>query len=299
MERSMEALKSAMALNAEKTEQELLACFGQEEADTQIIFDAEKYSLLGGGKRIRPFLTVEFCKLFGGDERAALRFGAAVEMIHCYSLIHDDLPCMDDDDIRRGKPTNHKQFGYANALLAGDALLTKAFLTVATNPYVENDRVLEAVRLLATAAGDRGMIGGQVLDLIGETESLDMERLLQLHNKKTGALIRCAALLGVLAAGYSLDSQEAAIASQYAEKIGLAFQVIDDILDLVGDEAEVGKTLGSDSEHVKTTFMTYFGVEEARAYAAELTAQAVTALAELEGSERLTDLAVFLLGRTY
>ena len=295
----METLKLAIAKNAERVEQELISCFGEENFRTQVIFDAEKYSLLGGGKRIRPFLTVEFCRLFGGDEKAALRFGAAVEMIHCYSLIHDDLPCMDDDDMRRGKPTNHKQFGYANALLAGDALLTKAFLTASTNPHVPGDVALEAVRLLSDAAGDTGMIGGQVLDLIGETEDLDFDALLELHSKKTGALIECSALLGVLAAGYSLDSHEAKLASLYAKKIGLAFQVIDDILDLVGDETEVGKTLGSDAEHVKTTFMTYFDEEAARAYAAELTAEAITALAELDGSERLTDLAAYLLERTY
>ena len=299
MEHSMEALKQTIVENAERVEEELIACFGEENVRTQVIFDAEKYSLLGGGKRIRPFLVTEFCRLFGGNEKAALRFGAAVEMIHCYSLIHDDLPCMDDDDMRRGKPTNHKQFGYANALLAGDALLTKAFLTAASNPFVSANTALEAVRLMADAAGDKGMIGGQVLDLIGETEDLELDALLELHTKKTGALIECAALLGVLAAGYSLDSHQAKIASAYATKIGLAFQVIDDLLDMVGDEVEVGKTLGSDAGHVKTTFLTYFDEKAARAYATELTADAVTALADVENSERLTDLAVYLLERTY
>lgn len=299
MEANMKTLEQKILDNADATERALAAIMEGKDEDLQKIFDAQGYSLLGGGKRIRPLLVNEFCKALGGDPAVSMPYACALEMIHTYSLIHDDLPCMDDDDLRRGKPTNHKVFGYATALLAGDALLTKAFLVASTNPHATAEQNAEAIRLLATAAGDLGMIGGQVMDLRGETQRLSFEQLLRLHSMKTGALILCAALLGCLAAGYRLDTPEAREATTYAQKIGLAYQVVDDVLDACGEEAVVGKSLKTDSSHNKTTFMTYFGVEDAKRYAEDLTKEAVAAISQWENSETLTDLAIYLASRTY
>ena len=299
MKDSMLELKKIIAQEAEKVET-ALASYGQSpDEDLQILFDAEEYSLLGGGKRIRPFLVNEVCRMLGGDERASMPFACALEMIHTYSLIHDDLPCMDDDDLRRGKPTNHKKFGYANALLAGDALLTKAFFVASSNPHTDRATAAEAVLLLSEAAGECGMIGGQIMDLAGEHKKLSLEKLHRLHSMKTGALIRVAVQLGCLAAGCSKESTQMAATVAYAEKIGLAFQVIDDILDVTGSEEELGKSVGGDADHEKTTFLSYYDVAGAKEYAASLTAEAVSVISTLKNSEVLTDLAVYLLERTY
>ena len=220
-------------------------------------------------------------------------------MIHTYSLIHDDLPCMDDDDLRRGKPTNHKVFGYSTALLAGDGLLTHAFGVAASNAYVDSAIALAAVKALSDAAGEFGMIGGQIIDLYGEKERLSEEKLVKLHTLKTGALIKVSAEMGCLAAGCDSDSPEMAAALEYAAKIGLAFQIIDDIMDVTVSEEVLGKSAGSDAENNKTTFMTYYSVEDAREYAARLTAEAVSAVADYSGSETLTDLAAYLLDRDH
>ena len=265
----------------------------------QVLLDAERYSIFAGGKRIRPALVIEFCRLFGGEIRAALPFAAAVEMVHTYSLIHDDLPCMDNDQLRRGRPTCHRQFGEANALLAGDALLTYAFEITAQNRYVTDLCAASAVVALAKAAGSLGMVGGQVIDLIGETRDLDFETLLRLHRLKTGALIKVSALLGCMAAGLSKGDMKSLAATDYAEKLGLVFQIIDDILDVEGDEAQLGKDCGNDAAHNKTTFMTYFSSEGARQYAGELTDRAVASIHKYPGSERLCALAYFLLERNY
>ena len=299
MEATMQELRRRVRENAERTEEALKNECKTDGGDLQVLFDAEAYSLLGGGKRIRPFLVNEVCRALGGEEKVSMPFACAVEMIHTYSLIHDDLPCMDDDDLRRGKPSNHKAFGYATALLAGDALLTKAFLTAASNPYADGTTCAAAVRLLGEQAGECGMIGGQIIDLKGEIEELSFEQLLDLHARKTAALIECATLLGVLAAGFDLDSEEARAARVYANKLGIAFQVIDDILDECGDEAELGKNVGTDASHNKTTFLTFFDVEGAKKYAEKLTAEAVTAIAAWDNSHVLTDLAVYLLERSY
>ena len=265
----------------------------------QVLLDAERYSIFAGGKRIRPALVIEFCRIFGGEIRAALPFAAAVEMVHTYSLIHDDLPCMDNDQLRRGRPTCHRQFGEANALLAGDALLTYAFEITAQNRHVTDLCAASAVVALAKAAGSLGMVGGQVIDLIGETKALDFETLLRLHRLKTGALIKVSALLGCMAAGLSKGEMKSLAATDYAEKIGLVFQIIDDILDVEGDEALLGKDCGNDAAHNKTTFMTYFSPEGARQYAGELTDRAVASIHKYPGSDRLCALAYFLLNRTY
>ena len=295
----MDKIKKILTDDASLVERALAEYYSESDEDLSLILDAEIYSLFAGGKRIRPFLVLEFCRMFGGDVEKALPFACAIEMIHTSSLIHDDLPCMDDDDLRRGKPTNHKVFGYANALLAGDALLMRAFETVATAP-VSDGAIRRAVAALATSSGDFGMIGGQIMDVNNKVdENSDIEKLKKLHRKKTGALISCSVLLGCIAADLAWDDERTASAMKYAENIGLTFQIIDDILDVVGNEGTLGKNIGSDAELGKTTFMSYYSVEEARTLASSLTAEAVSAIAEFEGSEILTDFAVFLLERDH
>lgn len=259
--------------------------------------EAMRYSLLSGGKRIRPALVIETCRMFGGTEAAALPFACGLEMIHTYSLIHDDLPCMDNDDLRRGRPTNHKVYGEAVAVLAGDALLTDAFRVVAGNPEVSPVARAEAVTVLSAAAGSPGMVSGQVMDMEGETRRLSLDELLDLHRRKTGALIRAAVLLGCLAAGIPLADRRAADAEQYAEKIGIAFQVVDDVLDVTSQPSVLGKSTGKDFAEGKTTFLTYYSPEEAMKYAAGLTDEAVRAIEAYPDNGVLTALAEYLLTR--
>lgn len=299
IEKDYTAVNEMLTANAKLTENALHGYLAANDKKLQVLLDAQRYSVFAGGKRIRPCLVLEFCRLFGGSDKAALPFACAVEMIHTYSLIHDDLPCMDDDDIRRGNPTSHKVFGEANALLTGDALLTYAFEITAQNRTVSDENAAAAVVALAKAAGSFGMVGGQVIDLLGEKEALDFETLLRLHKMKTGALIRVAALLGCMAAGLKKDDRKTLAAINYAEKIGLVFQVIDDILDVTGDEKLLGKACGNDAAHHKTTFMTYFSVEDAMKYAIELTNMAADSIRDYPGSEKLVDLAYFLLDRKY
>lgn len=292
-------VKKLLMADARLVEDTLAGCYEDADEDLSVILDAEKYSLFAGGKRIRPFLVIEFCRLFGGLVETALPFAAAIEMIHTSSLIHDDLPCMDDDDLRRGRPTNHVVFGYANALLAGDALLLKAFETAAM-AEVSSDGVRSAVAALAASAGDFGMVGGQIMDINNAVrEGSPIEKLKKLHAKKTGALIRCSALLGCIAAGLDWSDERTQAAVKYAENIGLAFQIIDDILDVEGDEEKLGKPIGSDKEQGKVTFMGYYSVEEARREAKLLTNEAIAAIADFEGAEALTLLAEYLLNRDH
>ena len=262
-----------------------------------VLDEACRYSLMAGGKRVRPALTLEFCRLFGGDPHHAVPFGAAVEMIHTFSLIHDDLPCMDDDDLRRGRPTNHKVFGEAYALLAGDGMALDAFDLIVGNRAVSPVARVKAVSLLSRAAGCGGMVRGQIVDMFGEKNSLTYEELLFLHANKTGALIRVAAQLGVLAAGYETDSPEMEAAVGYAERIGLAFQVIDDILDVTSTPEAMGKSVGGDADHHKNTFLSFKSIPEAQAFAEELTEEAVALVAPYPGSERLIALARYLAVR--
>ena len=260
------------------------------------LYDAMEYSLLAGGKRIRPVLTLECCRICGGEVAQALPFAGAVEMIHTYSLIHDDLPCMDDDDLRRGRPTNHKVYGEATAVLAGDALLTAAFEVMLEPGPVPAQRALEAAEILARAAGGRGMVGGQVLDMAGEGHALSLAEVEELQRLKTGALIAAAAEMGCVVAGGTLEQREAV--RHYAEKLGLAFQIQDDILDVVGDTATLGKPVGSDAKSEKTTFVTLKGLEPCRALVRRLTEEAKQALAVFgDGAEALCWLAESLAGR--
>ena len=297
MDKTNIAVGERIRENAELVEVALEKYFDYTDADYGEVIEAQKYSLLGGGKRIRPFLTNEVCRTLGGDISASMPLACAVEMIHTYSLIHDDLPCMDNDDMRRGKPSNHKKFGYAGAMLAGDALLTRAFGVIAGAENLSAEQKASAVSVLANAAGDCGMIGGQIIDLDGENKALSFEKLLKLHAHKTGALIRCAAILGCIAAGYEPCSSEAVAIATYADKIGLAFQVIDDILDATSSEEELGKSVGSDADNNKTTFLTFYGVERAAEYAARLTEEAIDAVSGIADSKVLCELARELLER--
>ncbi len=268
-----------------------------EDKDIQVLLDSERYSLFAGGKRIRPTLTLEFCRLFGGEDAAALPFACAVEMIHTYSLIHDDLPCMDNDDMRRGKPTNHKVFGETTALLAGDSLLTGAFEVAASNTEAGAETAAKAVAYLASSAGRYGMVGGQVMDLEGERKRLTLDELLKLHSLKTGALISAASVLGALAAGVSFTDACMEDVVTYAENIGLAFQIVDDILDQTGDAEALGKNVGVDAEHQKNTFLSFYTVEQAQFYADRLTQDAISAIRKYPNSETLCALAEWLATR--
>ena len=228
------------------------------------VCEAMAYSLLDGGKRIRGCLTLAMCELCGGEVQSALPLACAIEMVHAYSLIHDDLPCMDNDDLRRGKPSCHIRFGEGTALLAGDALLTHAF-SAASDAYFNGtlpaETVLRCVNQLSRAAGVEGMIGGQVIDTAPEEVPMTPEQLEAMHGMKTGALIRSAAVLGCLAAGAPRDVVMQA--DLYAAKIGLAFQIVDDILDATEESEKLGKST-SDADNNKTTYITLYGVEKAR-----------------------------------
>ena len=292
--------KSILNEYANKTNEYLAECCGNDDSALELIFDAERYSLLSGGKRIRAYLVFELCRMFGKGEKEAAPFACAVEMVHAYSLIHDDLPCMDDDDYRRGKPTSHKVYGEAVAVLAGDALLTKAFETAANNKNVCPEVAVAAVASLAQAAGDRGMVGGQILDIKAEESSeRDLSMLEKIHRLKTGAMIKVSAKLGCLAAGVDVDSEIMSDVVKYAENIGYAFQIVDDILDVVGDSALLGKSVGSDKENDKLTFMSFYSVEEASALASRLTDEAITVISKYDNSENLVALAEYLLKRNH
>lgn len=255
---------------------------GRESSGLELMLKAMAYSLENGGKRIRPMLTLEFCRVCGGDFMKALPLAVGVEMIHTYSLIHDDLPCMDDDDMRRGKPSSHKVFGEANALLAGDSLLTLAFEAVLSAPNLSGETKARAGLELAKAAGCSGMIAGQVMDLANEGKPVSVDAVKATDKRKTGELIRVSAILGCIAA----DADEAMIkaAEEYCGNIGLAFQIVDDILDVTSDEETLGKPVGSDSENEKSTYVTLLGLDESSRYASELTANAKKSL-EIFGSE--------------
>lgn len=259
---------------------------------------AMKYSLLSGGKRIRPILLLEFYALCGGKGDNALNFAAALEMIHTYSLIHDDLPCMDNDDMRRGRPSCHKAFGEDTALLAGDALLTLAFKTAAETDGIPSDRVLKAIAVLAENAGISGMVGGQVEDLAFEKSGATIEQLRGMYLKKTSCLLSAGAVCGSILAG--ADDEELKNAAEYAEKLGLAFQIIDDILDCTSDEKTLGKPIGSDEKNGKTTYVTLLGIDGAKAEAEQLSNEALAALCKIKGDNAaLRELTADLLDRKF
>jgi geranylgeranyl diphosphate synthase, type II len=248
------------------------------------LFRAMRYSLLAGGKRIRPILVLEFCGLCEGDQEAALPFACAVEMIHTYSLIHDDLPCMDNDDMRRGKPSNHVVFGEAQALLAGDALLTRAFEVMLSSESIRlvgAEKAANAAGALAFAAGAYGMAGGQAIDLMSEGKQISIETLQKMDECKTGALIRAAAKMGCILAG--AESNLIRAADEYAAAVGFAFQIVDDILDVKGNAETLGKPIGSDKEKEKSTYVSLLGMEKAQKAVSQLTEDAVRTLDAFSG----------------
>lgn len=268
---------------------------GRKSSGLDVMLDAMSYSLENGGKRIRPMLTLEFCRVCGGEVEKALPFALGAEMIHTYSLIHDDLPCMDDDDMRRGKPSSHKVYGYANALLAGDGLLTLAFETV-LSADIEADKKAKAGLVLAKAAGCSGMIAGQVMDLANEKRNAPIEDVRMTDRLKTGEMIRVSALMGCIAAG--ADEAKTAAALEYCDNIGLAFQIVDDILDVTSSEETLGKPIGSDSENGKSTYVSLLGLDESARLAKELTERAKNALNIFDGErEFLAELADKLADR--
>ena len=273
--------------------EEYLCGLFQEKTPWGDLYESMRYSLLAGGKRIRPVLTMEFARLAGMEWEKALPVGCALELVHTYSLIHDDLPCMDDDDLRRGKPTNHKVYGETLAVLAGDALPMEAMRLILTAPELGDDRRVDCALILARAAGADGMVAGQVLDTLHEPKT--EEELYQVHALKTGAMIAGSCMLGVAAAGGSDDLRTAA--KEYAMALGLAFQIRDDMLDVCGDESTFGKPIGSDAEEGKVTYVDLFGLEGCAKKVDECTQRAVAAVANYDKDGFLTALARSLAHR--
>ena len=295
----MTDLKTHLAQRRETIDRELDRLLAPSGSPAGSLEQAMHYAVTGGGKRLRPILVLEACLACGGDHRLALAPAAALEMIHTYSLVHDDLPAMDDDDLRRGRATTHKVFGEAMAILAGDGLLTLAFRILATEPA--GDRVAaarcRAVALIAHRAGTTGMVGGQVADLEAEGQPVERDRLEWIHSHKTGALLRGSVELGAILAG--ADHRWMGGLERYGNALGLAFQISDDILDRTGTAAELGKTPGKDRESDKTTYPALLGLDGARKEAERQAEAAVHYLSDLPGDTSvLADLARYAVTRT-
>lgn len=278
-------------------EEKILSFFPEKDVSYQILIDAMKYSLMAGGKRVRPVLCMEFCKASGGNYEDALEFAAAIEMLHTYSLIHDDLPAIDNDELRRGKPTNHVVYGEGNALIAGDALQTAAFGMLLSSKCTP-DLIVKAGKTLAYAAGKDGMCAGQILDMDTPNKSLELEDLYEIHENKTSALLETSCMMGVIAANGSDEKIEAA--RQFAKALGLAFQVRDDMLDVISTEEKLGKPIGSDEKNQKTTFVTKLGLEKCQKIVEEETNKALKCLVEnFENTDFLVEFTKWLAGRDY
>lgn len=295
------AMEQRMKTYIAQTEDALYAYLSSKGETYQRVIDAMRYSASAGGKRVRPVLVLEFCRMCGGDAKHALPFAAAIEMIHTSSLIHDDLPCMDDDDLRRGRPSCHKQFDEATALLAGDALLLEAFRVMTADETLDGGldvrAAMKAANFLAAYSGMHGMVGGQVIDLGMEDGSIpfDAERLEETDRLKTGALIKAACKMGAALGG--ANEEQLAAAEEYAAHLGQAFQIVDDILDVVGDESKLGKPIGSDAGNDKKTYTSVYGLEGAREKAREHTEAALSALSAFAEHDFLSELTRSLLVR--
>lgn len=293
-------VKERLADYAEMTEEALNKYVPEVECLQKSVLKAARYSLSAGGKRLRPALVMEFCRVCGDDPETALPVACAIEMLHTFSLIHDDLPCMDNDDMRRGKPSCHKAFGEATAVLAGDALAMLPYQIVAEaglKKTLPQDAALKIIKLLGELSGVWGMIGGQTVDLENENKRPDVSVILEMYRMKTGALLEFCCRAGCIAAGAGADKQLAA--GSYGQRLGLAFQIVDDILDVTADEKLLGKPVGSDAADGKYTFVTAVGLDKAKERASELTVQAKNCLAEFEGSEFLLELTDMLLEREF
>jgi len=290
-------LKTALAEAAESVEQTLTALLPRGDGPEVRAFAAMRYACLAGGKRLRPFLALCSSRLFGVDDRCSLRAAAAIEFIHCYSLVHDDLPAMDDDDLRRGRPTVHIEYDEATAILAGDALQTLAFEVLA-HPDTHEDPAVrcELVTALAKAAGAHGMVGGQMFDLAAETETFDIGQITRLQQMKTGRLIAFGCEAGGILGRASTEARQALRA--YAHDLGLAFQIADDLLDEEGSEAEVGKKVGKDAAAGKATFVSILGLDRARKQAKMLVDQAIGHVDHFgQEADLLRDVARFMIER--
>jgi len=263
------------------------------------LLDSMRYSIFAGGKRLRPILTITTCDAYGGNSEQALPVACAIEMIHTYSLIHDDLPAMDNDDYRRGKPTNHKVYGDAIAILAGDALLTKAFQVIAQSylQQLESTVIIRLIEEIGIAAGAEGMVGGQVADIEAEGRDTTIEQLQYIHTHKTGALLTAAVRSGAIVAGVNEDQLDNI--TEFANKIGLAFQIQDDILDLIGDQDKIGKKTGSDLANDKATYPVLLGIEASKEKVMQLTDEALIALgrSNCNNPEYLIAIAKYLISR--
>lgn len=257
------------------------------------LFDAMGYSLLAGGKRLRPMFVFDFCRMCGGDWKKSAPFAAALEMIHTYSLIHDDLPCMDNDDFRRGRPTNHRVYGEAMAVLAGDGLLTDAFALAASAELPDPKSMALAIGVLAENAGSLGMVGGQVLDIMSEERELTEQEVIDIQSRKTGALINAGCVLGVIAGGGSEEQIQAA--ASFAGLLGLAFQIRDDMLDVIGTAEEMGKGVGTDAQ--KNTFVRLYGLEKCEELVQKYTNSAIEMLNAFDDREFMISLAKSLTDR--
>ena len=272
----------------------------KEEGYQKTIMEAMNYSLKAGGKRLRPILTLESCRIVGGNEEDAIPFAIAIEMIHTYSLIHDDLPALDNDDLRRGKPTNHKVFGEGMATLAGDALLNYAFEVMLSSAIDKEDanKYLKAINEVAKHAGIYGMIGGQVVDVESENKVIDKDKLDFIHLNKTAAMIIGCMRAGAIVGGADKEALEKI--TTYAKNIGLSFQIVDDILDIVGDEKVLGKHVGSDIENHKSTYPALIGLDESRKVAKNLIEEAKDSISKVSGdSSFLKDLADYIISRDH
>ena len=279
-----------------RVDRELERILPPQETHPESLHRAMRYSVFAGGKRLRPILCLEAGRLFDAEESSLLRIAVALELVHTYSLIHDDLPALDNDDLRRGKPTSHKIFGEAVAILAGDGLLTLAFEAVTAPGPIPAGRQLRAANDLAQAIGARGMVGGQVVDLEATGKAVDAARLQFIHTNKTGAFIRASVRVGALAAGAS--EHDLALISRYGEKVGLAFQIADDLLDVLGSSESMGKAVGKDSAQHKPTYPALYGIEESRRIARRLADEACDSLACYGGrARRLREIAHFLITR--
>lgn len=286
-----------MNVYCENINRALEALTADKPALRESVCKAMEYSLMAGGKRLRPILMMEFCRMCGGNAAEVLEVACSIELIHTFSLIHDDLPCMDDDDFRRGRPSCHKAFDEATALLAGDALNTLAFEVIAdaaTSGTISPHTAVMLISVLSKAVGVNGMIGGQVIDLAAENREISIEELDLLQANKTGALIEAACVMGVILAG-KYDKIPAA--ADYAQALGRAFQIVDDILDVTGSFEELGKPIGSDAEQNKSTYVTALGIEGARKEAERLTEQALLTLKQFDDYDFLYDLTDSLLNR--
>ena len=288
-------MKARYEQDRRQVEQTLSTCFSTRGFPFDGLLEAMEYSLLAGGKRIRPVLVLEFCRAAGGAPESALPIACAVEMLHTYSLIHDDLPCMDDDQLRRGKPTSHVKFGEWKALLAGDALQAEAFGTI-LRCKLPAERKAACAEILSGAAGIDGICGGQYLDLDGKGRALTEEMLTDIHGRKTGALLVAACQMGVAAAGGTEEQMESA--GLYGAALGLAFQIRDDLLDELGTEEQLGKPIGSDRSEGKTTFYTLYGAERCQEMVTKLTEAAKLHAGTFSDSEFLNWLADYLADRT-